>query len=192
MSKPNRRWSAIGTVSLATAMAALALTPGCTTTYPNTDPTSLNFPDVEGEDLNGELHQLPAEHAGQPVLYLVGTVQDAQFDIDRWLLGLLQAETPVTFAEVPTIAGLFPSLFLEDVINDGMREGIPSEDWGGVITLYSDSAQRLVKLLGNETPRNARVLLLNAEGRIVWFHDRGYSPRVLLELDRVVRNLEAP
>lgn len=150
-----------------------------------------SFPAVVGQDLNEAAHKLPSEHAGKPVLYLVGTVQETQFDIDRWLVGLLLAKTPVTFVEVPTIPGLIPSAFLQGTINGGMREGIPSEDWGGVVTLYGDDAERIVAWLGNETPRNARVLLLNASGEVIWFHDRGFSPARLLDLDQAVRAREA-
>lgn len=175
-------------------LLALGLTLGasaCATTYPNLDPTGQAFPAVVGEDLEARVRHLPAEHAGKPILYLVGTVQETQFDIDRWLLGLLQAETPLAFLEVPTIPGLVPSLFLEETINQGMRDGIPSEDWGGVVTLYEHDAERVVRFTGNERPGNARALLLDAQGRVLWFHDRGYSPRVLLELDRLARSLAA-
>lgn len=182
---PCSRLAALASSGLALCLS-LGLLSGCSP-IPNQDPTGKVFPRVRGEDLNERVHELPGEHSGKPVLYLVGTVQETQFDIDRWLVGLLQLGTPVTFVEVPTIAGLFPSLFLEGTINNGMREGIPSEDWGGVVTLYSEDAERVVEFLGNTIPRNARVLFLDEEGVVLWAHERGFSPRVLLELDAAVR-----
>jgi len=170
----------------------LAASFGCSSPIPNRDPLGERFPDVEGRDLQERKRSLPAEHAGAPVLYLVGTVQETQFDIDRWLIGLLQLETPIRFLEVPTIPGLFPELFLQGTIDGGMREGIPSEDWGGVVTLYADDAERVVEFLGTTVPRNARVLLLDAGGRVRWFHDRGFSPGVLFKLDAAVKALREP
>ena len=70
-----------------------------------------------------------------------------------------------------------------------MRSGIPEEDWASVITVYGSDADRIVALTGNEQPRNMRVLLLDAEGRVRWFHDRGFSAAKLLELVRTAREL---
>lgn len=174
---------------LLAALLGLVLA-GCSSPIPNRDPSGERFPEVRGLDLTERERSLPGEHRGAPVLYLVGTVQETQFDIDRWLIGLLQLETPVRFVEVPTIPGLFPDLFLRGTIDKGMREGIPSEDWGGVVTLYADDAERVVEFTGTTIPRNARVLLLDAGGRVRWFHDRGFSPGVLLQLDAAVRALD--
>ena len=123
-----------------------------------------------------------------PRILLVGYEQRTQFDIDRWLLGLIQAETPATLVEVPTIPGMLPGL-ASGWIDDGMRGGIPPEDWASVVTLYGDDARIVAEFTGNELPNNARVLLLNGSGTVVWFHDRGYSATKALELDRAAREL---
>ena len=67
-------------------------------------------------------------------MVLVGYQQRSQFDIDRWLIGITQVDLPVKFVELPTIAGMVPSL-IGDLIDSGMRSGIPSELWGGVMTV---------------------------------------------------------
>ncbi|MDK2970820.1 MAG: hypothetical protein PWP23_575 [Candidatus Sumerlaeota bacterium] len=74
------------------------------------------------------------------------------------------------------------------MIDEGMRSGIPREDWRSVVTVYKD-AGRIVRATGNENPRNARVLLLDKTGRIVWFHDSGYSAGKMLELKSVAEGL---
>lgn len=152
----------------------------------NRSPLGESFPAVSGESLAGESFDLPADLEGQPAVLILGYVQDAQFDADRWLFGLLQAETPVKVLEVPTIPGLVPSL-IGHRIDEGMRSGIPSEDWSVVVTVYGDRARDIVELTGNENPRNVRVLLLDGDGVVRWFHDRGFSAGKLLELDRLVR-----
>ena len=64
---------------------------GCSTTYPNRDPVGEVFPSVEGESLEEVATALPESLAGKPAVLLVGYRQKTQFDIDRWLMGLLQA-----------------------------------------------------------------------------------------------------
>jgi hypothetical protein len=93
------------------------------------------------------------------------------------------AKVTVAVREVPTIKGLVPGVFA-GMIDGGMRRGIPEEDWGAVITVYGDAGE-IVGLTGNENPNNARVLLLDEKGRVIWFHDRGYSPRLALEIARL-------
>ena len=100
----------------------------------------------------------------------------------------MQAQTPATFLELPTISGMLPGLFA-DQIEQGMRSGIPSEDWGGVLTLYGDDASAVQRFTGGSDGRNGRIVLLDRQGRLAWFHDRGYSAGKLLELDAAVRAL---
>jgi hypothetical protein len=82
---------------------------------------------------------------------------------------------------------MVPGMFA-GTIDGGMRKGIPEEDWGAVLTIYAD-ADEIVTFTGTENPRNARVLLLDARGHVVWFHDRGYSAARMQDLDRRWREL---
>jgi len=157
----------------------------CQSSVPNRDPVGETLPAVVGESLDQQEMRLPEALAGKPAVVLVGYAQDAQFDADRWLYGLLQAELPVRILELPTLPGIFPSVF-SGMIDSGMRSGIPAEDWALVVTLYNSDAERLVQFTGNTSPRNIRVLLLDAAGRVLWFHDRGFSAGKLLELQRTV------
>jgi len=176
---PSRRL----TLSVAVA-AALGLTLGlgsCRATYPNRQIAGEGFPPVAVRALDGAERSLPAAVAGAPAVLLLGYVQGAQFDADRWLLGLLQAELAVRIVEVPAARGFVPWL-IRGTIDGGMRAGIPAEDWGVVWTVYGEDADRLQRFTGNERPRNVRALLLDADGRVVWSHDRGYSAGTLLAL----------
>jgi len=174
--------------SLSWSLLLGLLLAACSSPLPNLDPVGEAFPRVSGEALSGEAVTLPDDLLGQPTILLVGYVQETQFDLDRWLLGLLDRGTPASIREVPTIPGLVPGL-LSDNIDSGMRKGIPSEDWSSVVTVYGDG-DAIVKLTGNTLPRNTRVLLLDADGVIRWFHDRGYSAGQMLDLDRAARELQ--
>jgi hypothetical protein len=61
-----------------------------------------------------------------------------------------------------------------------------------VVCVYGGDAKKIVAITGNEQPRNGRIFLLDAEGKVVWFHDRGFSAGKLTELDAKARELSAP
>ena len=158
----------------------------CHSTVPNRVPLQESFPVVRGQSLAGEEVRLP--DLGKSTLLLVGYAQDSQFDADRWIFGLLQAGFPTRIVELPTIPGLFPRM-LSGMIDSGMQSGIPSEDWSSVVTVYGSDARMIVEFTGDEKPRNIRVLLLDSQGHVRWFHDRGFSASKLLELDHLARSL---
>lgn len=166
--------------------AGLAFMSSCSST-PNRVPIDEAFPAVGGTGLDGTSWTLPEDLAGAPAVLLVGYAQNAQFDGDRWLLGLMQAEFDTRILEVPTIEGVLPGMFAGSIDN-GMRKGIPEEDWATVVTVYDDAGP-IVALTGDENPNNMRVLLLDAKGKIRWFHDRGYSAAKLMELKATLASL---
>ncbi|MFG0243580.1 MAG: hypothetical protein ACF8R9_12410 [Phycisphaerales bacterium JB054] len=161
---------------------------GCSCTIPSRDPTGERIPAVVGQSLEKERTEMPAAFAGRPAVLLVGYKQGTQFDLDRWLMGLTQAGVDAQLVEVPTIPGLVPTL-ASGWIDDGMRSGIPREDWGSVVTLYGSAAKPVAELTGNENGRRSRVIVLDAEGTIVWFDDEGYSARKALEVAELVAAL---
>ena len=177
------------TLRLAALSLALTTLAACSSTVPNRNPVGEPFPTVTGESLDGESVTLPDALAGQPSVLLIGYKQQTQFDIDRWLLGFAQAGLKAPLLEVPTIPSLGASL-ASGFIDDGMRAGIPKEDWGVVVTVYGGAAKPIVALTGNENGNNARVMVLDADGTIVWFHDRGYSATKVLELIERVTSLQ--
>ena len=160
--------------------AVLASSAGCSSTLARRNPVGERFPSVQAKDLAGQERRVPEEFAGQPVLVLIGYVQKAQFDVDRWLLGLAQADRGLAVIEMPAARGLVPRI-ISGTIDGGMRSGIPKEDWRSVITVYSE-ADRIAAFTGTENPRNARAVLLDAQGQVIWSHDRGYSAGKLLEM----------
>lgn len=173
---------AVGSALVAVVLLGLLGVQGCTSTIPNRDPVGEPFPAVRATPLTeGPAVEIPGDYAGRPVVLLVGYVQDAQFDLDRWLLGALDAELGVDLLEVPAARGMGARL-ASGFIDRGMRSGIPPEDWAAVATTYGAAAEAIAEFTGTEGPRNARVLLLDPDGVVRWFHDRGYSARRMLAL----------
>lgn len=149
------------------------------------------FPEVRGTGLDKREWKVPGDMLKddqgkpRPVLLLVGYVQDAQFDIDRWTLGLAQAKTPGAVFELPCVRGWLIRQFSSQ-LDSGMRRGIPKENWGAVVTVYGD-ASKVSDFTGDEHANNARVILLKPDGTVAWFWDEGYSPTRLIELDAAIR-----
>ncbi len=172
---------------LVAVVAGICLS-ACSSTYPRRDPLGQPFPRVEGQALDGTAVTLPNVGAGQPMLLLIGYQQNTQFDLDRWLLALSQSNWTTKTYEVPTLPGLMPGMF-SGFIDGGMRRGIPQEDWGGVVTLYGDATQ-VAEFTGNDDGLPGRVLLLDKDGRVVFFHDRGFSLGTLAKLQAARASLE--
>jgi hypothetical protein len=152
----------------------------CSTKYPNENPISQTFPSVKGNTLEEQPVSIPEQFNGETVLLLIGYKQNSQFDIDRWLIGLDMTETDVPVFEIPTINNWFAQL-ISNQIDNGMRKGIPSELWKIVITVYEDGGI-IQRFTGNENPNNTRVVLLNGEGKVVYFYDKGFSVAALNDL----------
>lgn len=174
-------------MKLSNLILLLIFTVSCSTTYKNQKITNKFFPSISGESLAGKKYKLPEDLKGKPALLMIGYKQKSQFDIDRWLLGLLQLKAKVTVYEVPTVEGMIPGL-ISGKINSGMRSGIPKEDWAIVITVYKD-AEKITRFTGTENPLNSRIVLLDSNSKVVWFHDRGYSASKLLELNSKIKTM---
>jgi len=138
------------------------------------------FPRVTGQSLEKEVVTFPEHISGKNVVLLLGYVQNSQFDIDRWLIGLDMTKTQVDVFELPTIQGMFPRFF-KTQIDNGMRKGIPKELWKGVVTIYEDG-EKVQAFTGNINSNNARVILLNRDGKIEYFYDDGFSVAALNSL----------
>ncbi|MEP0355986.1 hypothetical protein [Paraglaciecola sp.] len=159
-------------------VCCLVILMGCANyDYPSNVKIGSTVPAASGQNLEGDAVNIPNDFLGEPTLLLLGYKQDSQFDIDRWLIGLDMTSTQVAVYEIPSIQGMFPRMF-STVIDDGMRKGIPKALWKGVITVYEDG-DKLQRFTGNQNPNNARVILLDKQGEIVYFYDDGFAVSAL-------------
>jgi hypothetical protein len=154
----------------------------CTTTIPRRNPVGEFFPDTVGTALDGKVWKFPNDTNGENVLLLIGYKQNTQFDIDRWLIGLDQKGYKISVFEVPTIQGWVPRV-IAGKIDEGMRSGIPEDLWKIVVTVYDD-AEKIINFTGNEDSSNARVVVLDKDGKVRLLHDRGFSVNALNSLSQ--------
>ena len=188
MPRSNRHFRGVFFLASLMIMPTIFFAKGCSAPLANRNPIGQVFPAVVGHSLEKNRTELPAALNGSPSILLIGYEQKTQFDIDRWLMGLIQTETVAKIIEVPTIPGLVPSI-ASGWIDEGMRSGIPAEDWGSVVTLYGAAATPVVAMTGNENAQNARIIVLDPSGMIMWFDDTGYSPRKAIEVAELVSKL---
>lgn len=154
-------------------LLGLALLSACSTTWPRRDPTGEQFPTVTGTSLADQPVTFPDVGRGAPLLLLIGYEQNTQFDLDRWIQGLDVAGAKLRAFELPTLPGMLPRM-VSGMIDGGMRRGIPEEDWLSVVTLYGD-ASKVAAFTGNDDGLPGRIVLLDRDGKVVFFHDRGFS-----------------
>lgn len=150
---------------------------GCSNHYVNQSHVGEKFPSVVGTSLDKDTVNIPEDFQAEHTLLLIGYKQNSQFDIDRWLIGLDMTDTQVAVYEIPTMQGLFPKMF-STTIDNGMRAGIPKPLWKGVITVYEDG-EKIQAFTGNNNPNNARVVLLNKQGIILYMYDAGFAVAAL-------------
>ena len=146
----------------------------------------MSFPSISGKTLEQNIVNIPEDFNYNFTLLLLGYKHKLQFDIDRWLIGLDMTKTQVDVYEIPAIQGVFPRMF-SNMIDNSMRDGIPKPLWKGVITVY-EGGEMLQAFTGNEIPKNARVLLLDENGTILYFYDDGFSVAALNQLRSVLRS----
>jgi hypothetical protein len=156
----------------------------CAQTFVDKSSVGEKFPNVSAKKLTGETIIVPDVFFGERHLIIVGYRQNAQFDIDRWLIGINQLGLKVAITEMPTISGMIPGL-ISSQIDEGMKKGIPSSDWASVATVYED-ADKIVNFLGNEKPNSAYLVLLDKSGNVVWKYKDGFSVTSLNELAKVL------
>jgi len=171
---------------LLSLLFTILLLSACSTSYQNKNVDGLSLPTMQGQTLEEKSIEIPAMLQNSLTLLLVGYKQNTQFDIDRWLIGLGMTKTKVDAYEIPAIQGMFPRMF-KTQINNGMRRGIPKELWKGVITLYGDG-EVMQAFTGNENANNARVILINKQGKILYFYDKGFSVSALNAVRLIIEN----
>jgi hypothetical protein len=129
----------------------------------------LQFPQVNGDNLQRNNFKLPRDFEGDLNILLIAFQRWQQTAIDTWLPLVQQLERThegVRYYELPTIQRL--NRLARTFINEGMRAGIPDQTARErTITLYVDKiAFRQALELPHED--DIYVLLVDRQGRVLW------------------------
>ncbi|MFO0829501.1 MAG: hypothetical protein U0572_15290 [Phycisphaerales bacterium] len=174
--------------ALARILACAAVFLGGCNLVPSRDPTGEMLPSAEGKTLDGAPVTLRGELDGKPAILMIPYTDDAQFDCDRWSLGLDQLHTPMRRFEL----GVVPSTFgvvAAPAIDMSRRQKRAEVAWPTVLCFYGDGADALATQTGMGDAQYARVMLVDAAGAIRWYCDKGYTAERCEELDRAARAL---
>jgi hypothetical protein len=74
---------------------------GCSSQYANKELVGQQLPSIQGESISSEEINIPEAFAGKQTLLLFAYKHEAQFDVDRWLIGLDMTQTQIDIYEIP-------------------------------------------------------------------------------------------
>jgi len=147
------------------------------------------LPTLKGEYLTGREATLPDDARGRVTLLAFGFSYDSRFAVEEWVKSFRQdfGSSPGTsFYEIPMIGGM--ARLGKWFIDSGMRKGTPKADHEHVITVYG-GVDPWKKRLEFSKADEAYLVLLDAEGRMVWRHHGKFDPAVYTKLAGAVNQL---
>ena len=146
------------------------------------------FPSVAGRALSGETVRIPEDLLGAPALLLCAYRRGTQPDIDRWAAFAGREFPWLTVYELPIIPSVVWRPF-QGMIDGGMRGGVPRRQWSTVVTLYEQGAKARA-FLGDGGGLRASVLLLDADGVVIFCDGGGYREAASRSLAQALRALD--
>ena len=127
------------------------------------------FPEVKGDNLNGQTIEIPSQLKGEVNVLLVPFQMWQQDLVNSWvpfLEHLINNNPQFDYYELPTIRKM--NFVARRIIDGGMRGGIPSRDTRArTVTLYIDKTP-FKDSLGIATERTLYLYLVNRQGAILW------------------------
>lgn len=128
---------------------------------------SVIFPDIQGENLNGETYAMPQDFEGELNLILIAFTQGQQTQIDTWLA---HAETleldALRVYEVPVLGSSYR--LLRSIIDGGMRSGIDDPvARARTITFYGNKPA-LMDALSLPNEKTIYAVLVRSNGEVLW------------------------
>jgi hypothetical protein len=146
------------------------------------------FPEVKGDNLNGETIQIPSQLNGEFNVLLVPFQMWQQDQVNSWVpfLEHLMNENPdFDFYELPTIRKM--NFIARRVIDGGMRGGIPSRDTRArTVTLYIDKTP-FKNALEIPTESTLYLYLVDKDGTILWEESGELSDEKATSLEDALR-----
>jgi hypothetical protein len=145
------------------------------------------FPEARGSNLEGREFALPSDFDGGLNLVFIAFQRGQQALVDTWLpfaRDIASRQTRLRYYELPTIYEA--NSVVRWFIDSGMRRGIPDVTAReATITLYLDK-EKLREQLQIPHQDTIHVLLVDADGLVVWRSDGAYTGDRGMEIDQIV------
>jgi len=142
------------------------------------------LPPLKGEFLTGRMAVLPDAARGKVSLLAFGFTYDSRFAVEAWVKAFradFGRDVRAGFSEIPMIGG--PARLGKWFIDSGMRRGTPKADHEHVITVYGGVAPWKERL-GYRSPKDAYLVLLDPQGRVLWRHNGVFDEKAYGDLQR--------
>jgi len=146
------------------------------------------FPEVSAKSLARTSVTIPDEVKGQVALIAVAFLRESQSQLDSWLEPFAKKfgdREGFAYYEVPMISSGYK--FMRFLIDNGMRDGIPTEKHKNVVTMYGD-VEKYMKELDLDA-RYGYAFLLDKEGIIRWQGQSFSTPESITELFETAEKL---
>lgn len=145
--------------------------------------STIQFPKVEGSNLEGRRFSLPNDFGGELNIVLVAFRREQQNDVDTWVPFLKEAgvkHSGLRAYELPTLNRSYR--MVRGFIDGGMARGIPEKATRETtITLYIDKTP-FKKTLGIATEDRIVTLLVSRDGRVLWRADGRHTAAAAADL----------
>ncbi|MEM1279858.1 MAG: hypothetical protein AAGG53_07585 [Cyanobacteria bacterium P01_H01_bin.152] len=154
------------------------------------NPCDNQFPIVSGLNLLGEQFELPKDFSDNYNLVILAYTQEHQYDVYTWLPILAEIEASFSdfqYYELPTLPSYNPVFRAQ--VDGWMIEGIPDEETRSrTVTLYLD-VDALNASMNIESTQNIQILLISAEGKVLWRESGAFSENKGISLRSRLREL---
>ena len=146
---------------------------------PSRNPTSEPIVVITGTTLDGTRIDIPRDlsdankPSSAPTILLIAYQRDAQFDADRWRLGLDELGVKCRVLLVHAIPSTF-GVLLSPVLTHDLAQKFALSEHAMILPLTGESADRLATQTGMGRAQFAHVVVIAADGRIIYACDEGY------------------
>lgn len=154
----------------------------------STETGCLRFPSMNGRTLSGKILALPQDFDGEYTLVIVPFDRDQQVKADTWLplaRELAQANPRLRYYSV----AIFPDMAapMRALARGGMNVIIPADLHDITITAFLEARQTFLDALEIPDVSQIQVLLLNADGEVLWRESGDYTSTQGDSLRRVAK-----
>ncbi len=147
----------------------------------------MDFPKIEGSNLEGRKYKLPQDLDGKLNVVIMPFLREQQELVDQWvffLMDLFQKKPELRFYEIPTLQAR--DKYFQMAVDEAMRAGIPDKSARErTITIYTNRDEFLPKL-NIEGLEIIQIFLLNKDGQILWRSEGEFTKQKGIELKKTI------
>jgi hypothetical protein len=142
------------------------------------------FPTIEGENLLGKKIELPQAGGGRASVIIIGFTHASQSQTKPWS-GKLHPEVPTySLAVLQDVPRLVRGMAV-----GGIKSGVPQEQRDRFLLVFRGEKE-LKEAAGFDSPNDAYVILLDADGAIRWRFHGAMNDASLAELKSHLADLQ--